>query len=745
MSLNRTASHLALIWMLAIIRSFGQGEGIGSDQKIYMDATQPVEARIADLLPRLTLDEKIDLIGGAAFMHTHAISRLGIPELRMTDGPFGVREVDRGGGHQVPTRVYAGGLALAASWDVDQARKVGVALGRDCRARGIHILLAPGMNLYRTPFNGRNFEYFGEDPLLAGELGGAYIQGVQSQGVAATMKHFVANEQELSRRKINSEVDERTLRELYLKPFEMAVKAGVCCAMDSYNPLNGVHTTENDWLNNKVLKGEWGFKGLLMSDWWATVSTLGSANGGLDLEMPGPPKFCTSQNLKPLIDSGQVTVATIDDKVRRLLRVMFAMGWVDRPQLDRSIPRDDPQNDQVALNGAREGIVLLKNQGNLLPLDRSKTKKIVILGHNADPAVAVGGGSAHADYTHAISILQGLKDIAGPHVQVIRVPWSILPDGTDFGATSKAPFALTAYGVKGNPVLPPAFMKDIKTADLAVICVGYNDYVRDYWGNHHQRPDAEGEDVDRTYQLPSGQVAVIQEVARLNPRTVVILNAGGSVATDDWIGSVPAFIDAFYPGQAGGTALAEILFGQVDPSGKLPFSWEKRWEDSAAYGNYPASSSAKESTYREGLLLGYRWFDTKAIQPLFPFGYGLSYASFAYSNLEVKPSVNGDFTATFSIQNQGRMAGAEIAQLYVAPPSIAVPRPIHELKGFARVKLQPGETKSVSIPVSRQDLAYWDPGTKKWTTSPGEYKIEVGASSRDLRLQGTATEADDSK
>ncbi len=677
-------------------------------------------------------------------MHTHAISRLGIPELRMTDGPFGVREVDRSGGHQVPTRVYACGLALASSWDIDQARKVGTALGRDCRARGIHILLAPGMNLYRAPFNGRNFEYFGEDPLLAGELGGAYIQGVQSQGVAATMKHFVANEQEFSRTKINSEVDERTLRELYLKPFEMAVKAGAWCAMDSYNPLNGIHTTENDWLNNKVLKGEWGFKGLLMSDWWATLSTPGSANGGLDLEMPGPPKFFTGQNLKPLIDNGQVTVATIDDKARRLLRVMFAMGWMDRPQLDNSIPRDDPQNDQVALDGAREGIVLLKNQGNFLPLDLSKTKKIVVLGHNADPAVAVGGGSAHADYTHAVSVLQGLKDIAGPNVQVIRVPWSTLPDGTDFAATSKEPVALTAYGAKGNPALPPDFTDDIKTADVAVICVGYNDCVRDYW-NNHQRPDTEGEDVDRTYPLPPGQVAVVQEVARLNPHTVVILNAGGSVATDDWIDGVPAFVDAFYPGQAGGAALAEILFGRVNPSGKLPFSWEKRWEDSAAYGNFPTSPSAKENTYREGLLLGYRWFDTKAIKPLFPFGYGLSYTSFAYSNLEVKPSVDGGFTVTFSIQNQGTVVGAEIAQLYVAPPSISVSRPVHELKGFARTDLQPGESKSVSIPVSRQDLAYWDPKTKEWTISPGEYKIEVGASSRDLRLQGTATEINDSK
>jgi beta-glucosidase len=315
-----------------------------------------------------------------------------------------------------------------------------------------------------------------------------------------------------------------------------------------------------------------------------------------------------------------------------------------------------------------------------------------------------------------------------------------LPNGTDFTAASKEPVALTAYGAKGNPILPPDFTNDIKTADVAVVCVGYNDYVQDYWRTLHARPDAEGEDMDRTYELPPGQVAMIQEVTRLNPRTVVILNAGGSVATDNWLDAVPAFLDAFYPGQAGGAALAEILFGQVNPSGKLPFSWEKRWEDCPAFGNFPTSSSAKENTYREGILLGYRWFDTKAIEPLFPFGYGLSYTSFTYSNLQVKPSATGDFTATFTIQNKGTVPGGEIAQLYVAPPAISVARPVHELKGFARIDLQPGESKSVSIPVSRQDLAYWDPHTKEWTVSPGAYKIEVGASSRDLRLQESVTE-----
>jgi beta-glucosidase len=736
-------SILLLFCALGVSRIAGQDASSDtSGPDIYHDTTQPVEARVSDLLSRLTLDEKIDLLGGSAFMHTHAIQRLGIPELRMTDGPYGVREVDRSGGNQIPTRVYAAGMALAASWDVDQAKKVGVALGRDCRARGINILLGPGMNLYRAPFSGRNFEYFGEDPLLTGDLGVAYVTGVQSQGVAATMKHFAANEQEFERRKISSDVDERTLRELYLKPFEMAVKAGVWCAMDSYNPLNGTHTTEDDWLNNKVLKDEWGFKGLLMSDWWAAVSTLGSANGGLDLEMPGPPKFFDAKDLKPLIDGGQVTQDTIDDKVRRFLRVMIAMDWLDRPQLDSSIPRDDPQNDQVALDGAREGIVLLKNKGNLLPLDPMKVRKIVVMGRNADPAVAVGGGSAHADYAHGVSVLQGLKDIVDSSVQVIRVPWSTLPDGTDFAGYKDGPVALTAYGAGDNPPLPPDSTDDIKSADVVIICVGFNDYTRDYWKTVRSRPDAEGEEMDRTYELPPGQVAAIQAVQQINPNVVVILNAGGSVATDGWIDNVPVLLDAFYPGQAGGTALAEILFGKTNPSGKLPFSWEKKWEDSAAYGNFPTPTTEDQNTYKEGVLLGYRWFDTKGIEPLFPFGFGLSYSTFAYGNLAVKAADNGDFTATFTIQNKSAVPGSEIAELYVAPPSISVERPVHELKGFARVDLAPNETKTVTIPVAKQDLAYWDPDSKKWTVSPGKYTIQVGGSSRYLGMTADLTEAD---
>ena len=694
---------------------------IGFADDVYKDASKPVEDRVKDLVSQLTLDEKLSLLRGVNFGDTHTIPRLGIPAFKMMDGPVGVRDGK--------SRVYAGGLSLVASFDVDMAKKVGVALGRDCRARGFNILLGPAMNLMRSPMNGRNFEYFGEDPVLNGLVGSGYVQGVQSQGVAATIKHFVGNEQDYDRDHISSTIDERTLREIYLKPFEMAVKqGGAMCVMDAYNPVNDLHMTENDFLNNQVLKGEWGFKGFVMSDWWALGTTLGEANGGLDLEMPGQdspmpnhPKNMTVPLLKPLIDSGQVTEATIDDKINRIFRVVFTMGWMDRPQRDSSIPLDDPRCDQTALDGAREGIVLLKNEKNLLPLDPSKVKKIVIIGHNAEMSMAAGGGSAHAEYLHGASVLQALTDVGGAGIEVIEVPWK----------NGDKP-----YGADGNPDLPDGSTDAIKSADAVIACVGYNDYDVDYWGTSHQRQNAEGEGMIRRYDLPDGQAKVIEALTALNPKTIVVLNAGGGVETASWLGGVPCLIDAFYSGQAEGTAVAEIIFGKTNPSAKLPFSWEKRWEDNPCYGNFPTKETPTANTYAEGVLLGYRYYDTKTIEPLFPFGFGLSYTTFAFDKLQVvgadPASAAKSLTAMFTVTNTGTMAGSEVAELYVAPPPASVVRPVHELKGFARVTLQPGESKQVTISVPQDELAYWDPTSKKWTVTPGDYEIQVGDSSRNL-------------
>jgi beta-glucosidase len=643
---------------------------------VYKDPHAPVDSRVEDLLGRLTPAEKIDLIGGGGFM-LKGNERLGIPAFLLSDASMGVKSYGK-------ATSYANGIGLASTWDVELAQKVGVSLGRDCRARGVHVLLGPGMNLYRAPMCGRNFEYLGEDPILAGLLAVHMVRGVQSMEVAVTAKHFVANEQEVSRHHLSSDVDERTLRELYLKPFEMVVEDGAWGVMSSYNPINGVHASQNDWLLHHILKGEWRFKGFVMSDWWSCYDTEGMANGGLDMEMPEA-KFFTAEKLLPLIQEGKITQSTIDDKVRRQLRVAFTLGWFDRPQKDKSISLDDPASDAIALQGAREAVTLLKNENQVLPLNAVTLKKIVLLGHNADPAVTGGGGSSFVDPFDSVSVFQGIKNLAGPGVKVILVPWKRAGDPASPGKPH--PAALDANGAEVTPAIPAEYVEDVKTADAVIVCVGYCQPPPEYHDADPAQFDQEGEGGDRPYTLPPGQEETIRASAKLNPKTIVILNAGGSVATENWIGQVPAFIDAYYPEQDGGTAIAEILFGKTNPSGKLAFSWEKRWEDSAAFGNYPTYEKGEgdKNTYKEGVFLGYRWFDSQNIEPLFPFGFGLSYTDFAYADLKVVAAKDGRYTASAVIKNTGARAGAEVVQLYIQPPVTSVPRPVRELKpGFPR-------------------------------------------------------------
>ena len=689
-----------LVWLLVLL--------VGSvcpvrAQEVYKDPAAAVETRVDDLLGRLTLEEKIRLLGGQHDFYTQAIERLGVPAFRMSDGPQGVRCAG-------PSTAYTAGVALAASWDTELARKVGASYGRDARARGIHYLLAPGMNLYRAPMNGRNFEYYGEDPLLAGRTAAAFVQGVQSQGVAATVKHFAANNQEFQRHNISSDMDERTLRELYLRAFQIAIREGQPkCVMNSYNPINGVHATENSWLNNEVLKGEWGFKGLLMSDWDACYNPEGMANAGLDLEMPSG-KYYTEAKLKPLLDAGKVSLATIDDKVRRQLRIAFELGWFDRAQEDASIPKDDPASVKANREEAAGSITLLKNEGDLLPLDGAKIKSVVVLGPNAFPPTA-GGGSGFVSYFHAVGAVAGIEQAAPDPHKVIPLTWE--PEQE-----------FPANGAEGVAM--------VRQADAVVICVGFND--PGCWEADHGSAN-EREDQDRRYALPPDQDTLIARVARINPRTVVVLNAGGSVATASWIGHAAALLHAYYPGTAGNVALGEILFGAVNPSGKLPFSWEKRWEDSAAYGNYPDKDHPNANTYKEGLFLGYRWFDAEEKEPLFPFGFGLSFTQFALSDLKAEKAGSDGLNLTVQVRNTGARAGAEVVQVYAAPPQGELPRPPRELKAYAKVFLQPGETKTVSMQIKTADLQAWDPTSKKWTLVPGEYVFQAGDSSRNLPLK----------
>ncbi|MGB7266213.1 MAG: glycoside hydrolase family 3 C-terminal domain-containing protein, partial [Terracidiphilus sp.] len=490
-----------------------------------------IEAQAHDLLGKLTLEQKIDLLGGTNKMFTNPMPAIGLPGFKMSDASVGVRTWG-------PTTAYAAGVALAASWDTDLARKLGEGLGRDARARSVNFLLGPGVNIARSPLNGRNFEYLSEDPFLNSALVVPFIEGVQSQGVVATVKHFALNNSEYNRHNISVDVDERTMREIYLPSFEAAVtKAHVDAVMDSYNLVNGVHSTQNDFLNVKVLKGEWGFKGVLMSDWSATYDGVAASNNGLDLEMPSP-KFMNAKTLLPAVQSGEVKEATIDDHVLRLLRTELRYGFTTRPQFDPADSTYSVADRALALDEALESITLLKNDGHLLPLDAAKTANIAIIGPDAWPAVPGGGGSSEAHAFEPVSILTGIANLLGPSAHVFYSP--------------------------GMPEDPDE-KKAVEQADVVVVAVGFDAHT-------------EGEGHDRTFTLPPGQDALIEEAVAANPHTIVLLTAGGAVDTSRWLDKVPVLLHVWYPGQEGGTAIAQILFGRHDPEGRLPVTFDSSWD-----------------------------------------------------------------------------------------------------------------------------------------------------------------------
>jgi beta-glucosidase len=816
------------------------------------DAPAADDYRVDKILHSLTLEEKISLISGTGF-GTRPIPRAGVPALKMSDGPVGVRSPG-------PSTAYAAGVALAASWDTGLANEIGTQIGRDARARGLQFVLGPGANLYRAPMNGRNFEYLGEDPWLASRLAVEYVKGVQSQNVSATIKHFVGNDSEYARHTSDSDIDERTLREMYLPTFEAAVKEGhVGSVMSSYNLINGEHATANAHLIRKILKGDWGFDGLYMSDWSATYDGVAAANAGLDLEMPNG-RFMNDQTLEPAIRNGTVSEATIDDKVRRLLRLASRFGWLDSQAADLSVSRYNQAGREVARKGALESMVLLKNAESLLPLDTHRIHTIAVIGPNADPAVTTGGGSGHVTAFAPVSVLRGLSDkLAGsatvtyargllsyralalrtlflaqrdgrqPGVSVESFPdtsfsgaprssrterafatgtegfggdpdlltlFDILPPerasallftppagatGPSFerwtgwyNATEKGPHTLFvqdtgAYrlliddevvidsahipkaimrqtrrdlgaglhkvvleqtagpdvgrtfmrvGILAQDELVEPVVKDLAArADVVVVCVGFDSSL-------------ESEGGDRELGLPPGQDELIRQVAAVNPNTIVVINSGGAVDVTPWIDSVKAVIEAWYPGQEGGAALADLLTGAADPSGRLPISWERSVNDDPAFANYYYNDPEHPDriVYREGVFVGYRGFQHAGVQPLYPFGFGLSYTSFKYSNLKV----SGD-TVSFDVTNSGQRAGADVAQIYVGARSPRVPRPLRELKAFARVALAPGQTKTVTLNLDGRSFAYYDVRASRWRVDAGEYQVELGRSSQDIQ------------
>jgi beta-glucosidase len=677
-----------------------------------------VDVRVDALVKQMTLDEKIQLLAGSRDgFHTAAIPRLGIPALKMSDGPMGLR-------NEGPSTAFPAGIGLAATWNTQMAFRMGQAMGLEARARGVHILLAPAVNIQRVAVDGRNFEYYGEDPYLTGQVAVGFIRGVQSEGVIATVKHFVANNQEYERQSISDEIDERTLHEIYLPAFKAAVQQGKAWAvMAAYNRVNGTHAAENKSLLSGILKKRWGFRGLVMSDWGATHRGVAAALAGLDLEMPSA-KFMNRTTLLPALQSGEIPEAVIDDKVRRILRAAVSMGFLDRPQKLTGLPVYSGASSEVALEGAREGIVLLRNRDHLLPLGGERIHSIAVFGPNANPAVTGGGGSSHVVPFRATSVLEGLVELAGPDVRVDYVPFKT-KDAPSVSSTSRSESSPPhAAEQSAQPELKFRAERALAAQDdVAVVCVGFD-------------PKTESEGFDRTFGLPPGQNELIEAVARANPRTIVVLNSGGAVDMTGWIDQIGALLEAWYPGQEGGQAIAEILLGKVDPSGKLPATFERQWGDAEADRNYPGANG--KVFYREGIFVGYRYFDHAGVKPLFPFGYGLSYTAFAYRRLAVTPDGLNERVA-FDVKNTGSRAGAEVAEVYVQEEHPLVPRPVKELKGFARVSLRPGQSQRVRINLARSAFAYYDTVIHNWKVDPGQYNILVGSSSEDIRLRGTAS------
>jgi beta-glucosidase len=705
----------------------------------YRNSKLSAEKRAIDLLSRMTLEEKATLLSGSGWMESAPIPRLGIPAIKMADGPMGVRSwlgssaitSATSTAVKIESTSFPSGIAMAATWDTDLVQREGQAIAQEVKALGRDMILGPTVNINRQPLWGRNFEGYGEDPFLSGRLAIAYIHGVQGEGVIPSVKHFAANNEEYERHRIDAIIDERTLREIYLPAFKMAVQeGGVWNVMSAYNKVNGVYCAENVLLLHDILQKDFGFKGFVVSDWGSTYSTAPTVNAGMDLEMPGGPPmqkwfanpstqksgngagWLTADKVLTKVKAGRITEATLDDNVDRILRVIFLSGIFDHPHTGGG-EVDSPAQQTVARQGATEGIVLLKNDGGLLPLDPSKIHSIAVIGPNAAIARTGGGGSSLVRPKYSIAPLDGIRDRAG---NTVKVTYAL-----GVGMEGENPANETA---DSRAKLLKEATEAATRCDLAVVVVG-----------RYSGLEAEGFDV-KTMDLPAGQDDLIEAIEKVNPRTVVVLNTGNPVTMARWIAQTPALLDMWYDGQETGHALASILFGDANPSGKLPASFPKRLEDSPAYGHYPGNDLKVE--YAEGIFVGYRYFDSKNVEPQFPFGFGLSYTTFAYSDLKVTPSkTRGDQLVEVSMQvrNTGSRPGAEVVELYVHDGHSKIDRPAHELKGFKRVELKPDESQTLRFILDRAAFSYWDPATHAWTADPGEFEIQIGASSRDIRLR----------
>ncbi len=809
---------------IAVFFLFALTPFYGMAQKWY---TSDADRKADEILKKMTVEEKLSFIGGVDWMYTRNIDRLGIPRMKMSDGPQGL------GTHGEST-AYPATVLLAATWNEDLAYEYGKSLGRDCKARGINVLLGPAVNIYRAPMCGRNFEYMGEDPFLAARTSTGYIKGVQDQGIMAVVKHFSANNSDYDRHEISNDIDERALHEIYFPAFKSAVQeAGVASVMSSYNLINGVYTTESPWLLKDVLRNEWGFNGLVMSDWGSAHHCIPAVKGGLDLEMPGGTR--KPEELAYYLKTGDITIGMIDEMVRHILRVMIAFDFQNGLKADKNIPLDDPKSVEVALNVAREGVVLLKNTQNTLPINTKKVKNIVVVGKNAHGYVH-GGGSGSVNPFHYVSMFDGIQKEAAKHqVNVAYVDeLDFLPEimYTRSGEKGLQAAYFNNKNLSGKPVLertenkinyswtkgtgieglgkenysvrwsgvirPDAtgeyefsvggddgyrlFIDNELVADewkigsfrnssvkkrleagkeydirfeyfqegggaAAALIWEYKDKKQDTFVERLNRADmviacfghtsdTEGEGADRTFALPDADAKMIARALKCKKPVVGVVNAGGNVEMQSWEPGLKGLLWGWYAGQESGTAVADILFGNVNPSGKLPMTFEKRWEDNPAYDSYYDPDGDKHVAYTEGIFIGYRGYDKLKREVQYPFGYGLSYTDFRLSDLTVsQPAADGSVEVTCKLTNTGKRDGAQVVQLYVGKEGGVVERPAKELKQFKKVFLKAGESAEVKMTLSKDAFTYYSIAAKGFLQDKGNYHIMAGFSSRDIRLQ----------
>lgn len=711
---------------------------------VYLDPSKPLEERVEDALQRMTLEEKVGVLHAQSKFCSRGVQRLGIPELWTTDGPHGIRpevlwdEWEQAAWTNDSCVAFPALTALAATWNPELAELYGRSLGEEALYRGKDVVLGPGVNIYRTPLNGRNFEYMGEDPLLASRMVVPYIKGLQSNGVAACVKHYALNNNEVNRHTSNVIVDDRTLYEIYLPAFKAAVtEGGAWSIMGSYNLYQNQHGCHNKRLLRDILRDEWGFDGVVISDWGGTHDTAEAVENGLDLEFGSWTNGLTNGRSNAydnyyladpylkLLREGKADMATLDNKVRNVLRLIFRTAMKSDKGFG-SLCSDE--HYAAARRIGAEGIVLLRNKGNLLPLDPSKPQNILVVGENAVKMMTVGGGSSSLKVQRETSPLDGLRAQAPAGSNVVWERGYVGdPTGEYNGVTSGQDLSESRSAER----LIADAADAARRADIVIFVGGLN-----------KATGQDCEDSDReSLALPYNQDAVIEALVAANPHTVVV-NVSGNAVAMPWADKVPAILQAWFLGSESGNSLADVIFGHVNPSGKLPMTFPVRLDDVAAHavGEYPgtkrADSDIVDIRYNEGVLVGYRWFDTKKIRPLFAFGHGLSYTTFGYGKLSADASKigpDGAMTLSVDVTNTGSRAGAETVQLYISDTKASVKRPAKELKNFAKIYLEPGQTKTVTFTVRPSDLAFFDAGAHAWKAEPGEFRAHVGAASDDIR------------